>query len=167
MQNPRFVLDGYSTNRGKVHRETVLEGASLVGELDFEFEDVSLSHLNHGYFVRGVTYSETDAEVELFAAVQGDANGDGHFNSRDLVGIFTASQYENDIPLDATWTTGDWTGDREFDSSDLVSAFLVGGYEQNAAKLSLVPEPNPIFGLLGVAFAWLLSVRPVLFPAAD
>jgi len=167
LQNPRLQLDGYSANRGNVHRENVLEGASLVGELNFEFEDVSLSHLNNGYFVREVTYSATDVQIELFAAVQGDANGDGFFNSRDLVDIFTASQYENDVSFDSTWTTGDWTGDGEFDSSDLVSAFLVGGYEQNAVKLSLVPEPNLSFGLFGVAFAWLLWVRPVLFPATD
>ncbi|MCP4190164.1 MAG: family 16 glycosylhydrolase [Planctomycetaceae bacterium] len=167
LQNPRLQLDGYSANRGNVHRENVLEGASLVGELNFEFEDVSLSHLNNGYFVREVTYSATDVQIELFAAVQGDANGDGFFNSRDLVDIFTASQYENDVSFDSTWTTGDWTGDGEFDSSDLVSAFLVGGYEQNAVKLSFVPEPNLSFGLFGVAFAWLLWVRPVLFPATD
>ena len=53
----------------------------------------------------------------------GDANTDGHFDSRDLVIIFIAGQYEDDESNNSTWETGDWNGDGEFDSADLVLAF--------------------------------------------
>ncbi|MEZ6119682.1 MAG: hypothetical protein R3C28_24375 [Pirellulaceae bacterium] len=59
----------------------------------------------------------------------GDSNLDGEFNSADLVNIFAAGEYEDDIDGNSTWATGDWSGNGEFDSADLVLAFQDGGYE--------------------------------------
>jgi hypothetical protein len=78
----------------------------------------------------------------------GDANLDGEFNSTDLVFVFGAGEYEDNIDRNSTWSTGDWTGDGEFTTSDLVLAFQDGGYEGPRQAIRAVPEPN----------AWLLLV---------
>jgi hypothetical protein len=57
-------------------------------------------------------------------AAPGDANGDGQFDSSDLVQVFQAAAYESD--RSALWGEGDWNGDGRFDSSDLVLAFARG-----------------------------------------
>ncbi len=84
----------------------------------------------------------------------GDSNLDGEFNSGDLVAIFTAGKFEQD--MDANWAEGDWTGDHRFDSGDLVAAFTDGGFEQGPrGAVRAVPEPTTVFllmtGLVGIA----------------
>jgi hypothetical protein len=64
----------------------------------------------------------------------GDANLDGVFNSRDLVVIFQAGEYEDRIPGNSTWSDGDWDGDGDFTSSDLVQAFQTGKYSHAARR---------------------------------
>ena len=64
----------------------------------------------------------------VFHTRVGDVNLDGRFDSRDLVAIFQAAQYDDGIPVNSKWSTGDWNCDGEFDSSDLVVAFQAGGY---------------------------------------
>ena len=61
--------------------------------------------------------------------IPGDSDRDGDFDSSDLVLVFQAGQYEDDIEQNSSWTTGDWNGDREFDSADIVFAFQYGAYE--------------------------------------
>ena len=59
----------------------------------------------------------------------GDANQDGRFDSNDLVQVFQAGEYEDDIAGNSTWEEGDWNGDGDCDSNDLVLAFQTGLYE--------------------------------------
>jgi hypothetical protein len=59
----------------------------------------------------------------------GDSNGDGVFNSSDLVRVFQTGKYEDGIPRNATFEEGDWNGDQEFDSADLLVALQFGVYE--------------------------------------
>ena len=59
----------------------------------------------------------------------GDANRDRQFTSRDLVLVFQAGEYEDNLLRNSTWAEGDWNGDHEFDSADLVIAFQSGEYE--------------------------------------
>jgi hypothetical protein len=63
----------------------------------------------------------------------GDSNGDGIFNSSDLIVVFQAGEYEDGVPQNSTFEEGDWNGDQEFDSGDLVLAFQAGTYV-NAAR---------------------------------
>ncbi|MEZ6118346.1 MAG: FG-GAP-like repeat-containing protein [Pirellulaceae bacterium] len=65
----------------------------------------------------------------------GDANLDNRFNSSDLVHVFEAGEYEDDIAGNSTWQTGDWNGDGDFDSSDLVFALQFAGYEASADQV--------------------------------
>ncbi|MCA9217636.1 MAG: hypothetical protein KDB27_31420 [Planctomycetales bacterium] len=69
----------------------------------------------------------------------GDSNLDGQFNSGDLVAVFDASKFENEVQ--AGWSDGDWNGDGYFDSSDFVMAFQDGGYEKGV-RVPAVPEPT-------------------------
>ena len=62
----------------------------------------------------------------------GDANLDGKFDSTDLVQIFTAGEYEDNVDDNSGWATGDWNCDQDFDTSDLVAAFQAGAYVSNA-----------------------------------
>jgi hypothetical protein len=58
----------------------------------------------------------------------GDANLDRVFDSRDLVQIFQAGEYDDELRGNSTWSEGDWDCDGEFESSDLVRAFQSGAY---------------------------------------
>jgi hypothetical protein len=55
--------------------------------------------------------------------VLGDVNGDGRFDSTDLVLAWQAGHYEDGISGNASFNTGDWNADGEFDTRDLVLAF--------------------------------------------
>lgn len=58
----------------------------------------------------------------------GDANLDGRFDSADLVAIFQAGEFEDDVENNTSWSEGDWDGDRDFTTRDLVLAFQRGRY---------------------------------------
>ncbi|MCA9211628.1 MAG: lamin tail domain-containing protein, partial [Planctomycetales bacterium] len=65
--------------------------------------------------------------------VPGDSNGDGLFNSSDLVLVFQAGEYEDGIDGNSTFEEGDWNGDGDFTTSDFVYALQFGHYEKPAA----------------------------------
>lgn len=71
----------------------------------------------------------------------GDSDLNGIFDSSDLIQVFQAGQYEDNVVGNSTWSTGDWDGDGEVSSSDLVVAFQDGGYDQGP-KAVMVPEPT-------------------------
>ena len=62
----------------------------------------------------------------------GDANLDLVFDSKDLIQMFVAGEYEDGIPGNSTWGEGDFNCDGEFDSGDLVEAFKDGAYSAAA-----------------------------------
>lgn len=72
-------------------------------------------------------------------SLPGDANLDGRFNSQDLVSVFQAATYEDDIPNNSGWAEGDWDGDGDFTSRDFVAAFRAGGYSNVARSLKDMP----------------------------
>jgi hypothetical protein len=78
----------------------------------------------------------------------GDSNGDGMFNSTDLILVFQAGKYEDGIAKNDTFEEGDWNGDGEFDSSDLVLAFQEGHYVAAAR-----PAADRIFAAIDWPFA--------------
>lgn len=71
----------------------------------------------------------------------GDVNGDGIFNSQDLVLVFAAGKYEDDIPNNATFEEGDWDGDGDFTTADLVAALQLG-YTNSAVPRSFAFDPK-------------------------
>ncbi|MCA9172043.1 MAG: lamin tail domain-containing protein, partial [Planctomycetales bacterium] len=58
--------------------------------------------------------------------IPGDVNGDGQFNSSDLVLLFQIGEYEDSIARNSIYSEGDWNGDGDFDTADLVLAFQLG-----------------------------------------
>lgn len=64
----------------------------------------------------------------------GDADGNGRFEPSDLVKVFQAGEYDDDLQDNSTFEDGDWNADGEFDSSDLVLAFQSGTYVSGATK---------------------------------
>lgn len=85
----------------------------------------------------------------------GDATRDGLFNSADLIAVFRAGEYEDQITHNSTWATGDWNADTEFTSGDLILALQAGTY---APAASAVPEPGLAAWLL-LAFWWRRHIR--------
>jgi hypothetical protein len=95
---------------------------------------------------------------QLRGTTFGDANLDGSFNSGDLLTVFQAGQYRDDVVGNSGWMQGDWDGDGEFDTSDLLVAFQRGGYEvAGATAVASVPEPSALF--LTATGIGLLAVR--------
>ena len=66
--------------------------------------------------------------------VIGDTNLDRLFNSTDLIKIFQAGEYEDEIVGNSVWSEGDWNCDGDFDTSDLVTAFRAGTYTSGAVR---------------------------------
>ena len=64
--------------------------------------------------------------------IPGDSNQDGIFNSSDLVLVFQAGEYEDDIAGNSTFAEGDWDGDGDFTTKDFVFAFRAGAYSREA-----------------------------------
>ena len=78
--------------------------------------------------------------------IAGDSNGDGRFNSSDLVLAFEAGKYEDDVAGNASFVEGDWNGDGDFTTADLVFAFQNAVYEgAPAARGSFDPIPATLF----------------------
>jgi hypothetical protein len=87
----------------------------------------------------------------------GDANLENVFDSGDLVQVFQAGQYEDDIAQNTSWAERDWNGDGEFDTGDLVFAFQDGGYDQGLRKVvRAVPEPSSLWLAFPAVFLLLL-----------
>jgi hypothetical protein len=76
---------------------------------------------------------------DLMQSRFGDANLDGVFDSADLVQVFQAGQYEDDLPGNSGWAEGDWNGDGDFTSSDLVFALQRGGYQSDRSAARIAP----------------------------
>ena len=140
------------------------DGSLGVGDIDLLSAAIARSDTDAKWDVDGSGAVDV-GDVNFFAGdesklhtYRGDADYDGEFNSTDLVTIFAAGEYEDDVAENSTWSTGDWNADLDFDSGDLVSAFTDGGYEQGpkrAAAVAAVPEPSGILsallGFLGFA----------------
>ncbi len=101
------------------------------------------THLGEGLF-RIVHYDTTCLRFVNYLAIEGDATGDGQFNTADLVAVLTAGEYEDGIPQNSDWTEGDWNGDLDFTTADLVAALQAGHYELGSlfATEHQVPEPS-------------------------
>ena len=69
--------------------------------------------------------------------VPGDVNGDGKFDSSDLVQVFQAGEYEDQIVGNSTFEDGDWNGGGDFTTQDLVHAFQFGHYVTTAIAEAL------------------------------
>jgi hypothetical protein len=122
-----------------------------------------------------VEYGATTVRVIDYRALAGDVDGDGAFNTRDLVQLFTAGGYEDGDNDNSSWTTGDWDSDMDFGTSDLVIAFAGGRFEQpplfNQPPAVQVPEASSAhllqWGLLLAVRAGRAFIATVLKASTD
>lgn len=96
-----------------------------------QMEDAFEGYSYFSYSITDGTTSST-AWVDLTVAIPGDSNLDGVFDSKDLVMVFDAGEYENQLSADSSWYNGDWNHDGEFNSADLVVAFDANRYSASS-----------------------------------
>jgi hypothetical protein len=65
-------------------------------------------HIANGRFLR-TTVTATTAQASIYTALPGDADGNGLFDSTDLIQVFSVGQYEDAVVGNSDWTGGDWT----------------------------------------------------------
>ena len=111
----------------------ILAGGILNNDANYDLDgDADADQDDLSFWVRELKYTWI-----------GDVDMDGQFESGDLVNVFIAAEYEDELSLNSTWATGDWNGDSEFDMSDLVFAFSDGGYERGTRDdVRLGPAPS-------------------------
>ncbi|MCA9196022.1 MAG: VCBS repeat-containing protein [Planctomycetales bacterium] len=80
--------------------------------------------------------------TQIVGTVVGDSNVDGVFNSGDLIQVFSAGEYEDNIVGNSDWSDGDWNCDGDFDTADMVAAFAFGGYSAAALPAAAIPTTN-------------------------
>ena len=72
-----------------------------------------------------------------FVPVAGDSNGDGFFDSDDLMAVLQAGKYEDGVLGNATFAEGDWDGDGDFTSDDLIFALQFANYAKDSPRVAL------------------------------
>ena len=77
------------------------------------------------------------------SVLPGDANGDGVFDSSDLVLVFQSAEYEDDIEDNSTFAEGDWNGDGDFTSSDIISCIPNWALRGNRRRFAALQRRNP------------------------
>ena len=102
--------------------------------------------------------------VEVLANTYlGDTNLDGEFNSQDLIAVFQAGEYEDDLIGNSSWGSGDFNADREFDTTDMLGVFQSGGFGKGPRITALlVPEPSTPYASLGGTLAVIASIRSLV-----
>lgn len=138
----------------KVHfdfRDFENGNGSIVVDLTTQVTDVVFPEGLHGDLDNDGDIDEADRMIwvhDVQNTYYGDSNLDGAFDSKDLVIVFQAGEYEDDLAQNSSWETGDWNGDLDFTSLDLVAAFQDGGFDQGPRAAQIVPEPAGIMLLL-------------------
>jgi glucose/arabinose dehydrogenase len=108
-------------------------------------------HIANGSFLRS-DVTPTTAHVSIYTALPGDADGNGLFDSSDLIQVFQIGQYEDALVGNSDWPAGDWDGNQDFDSSDIVLSMQTGNYIATAQ-----PIPEPTAEVLGLLGSWALT----------
>jgi hypothetical protein len=127
---------GYHSDRiSSVWYENLANNAEFSdGQPLIEFEstrrDVVFADWDSDGDVDLMTYTRSPSNIRwLENRPVGDVNGDGVFDSSDLVAVLQQGKYDDGVPRNASFEEGDWNGDGEFDASDLTLAFQSGGYQ--------------------------------------
>ena len=126
------MLNDFVPRRGDQFDIIAWEG-NRIGELKFE----SMRLPGQTFLIA----DDRDQMITLVAAGPGDANLDGRFDTLDVIMVFQAGEYEDDVPMNSTWSEGDWDLDGDFGTGDLIFALQHGDFESRG--VAAVPEPSP------------------------
>lgn len=130
-------LDPWPVEAYAVGAALVRKSPEAIGDNPLNWT-TSLAHTNtylaQGYFLRAkyrtqssLSYGRDTLGLASVKASIGDVNGDGHFDSADLVRLFQSGRYMEDVW--AEWSHGDWNQDGRFDASDLIAALQTVHFE--------------------------------------
>ena len=81
---------------------------------------------------------------QLASLAAGDANGDFHFDQRDVVQVLQTAKYLSGAP--AAFEEGDWNGDGVFDQRDIVAALETDHYLLGPYAVHVVDSVHAQFG---------------------
>ncbi|MCA9150846.1 MAG: discoidin domain-containing protein, partial [Planctomycetales bacterium] len=168
-----FNLRNYTLNDGNVQRMTseIANGdtmAWMVGDSMFLSDEAGNGIKLNGDWVKSVTLDENGnptatytnsgpislqvrlPESSTTAPIAGDSNGDGKFDSSDLVVAFSAGKYNTG--LEARYSEGDWDHSGYFDTNDLIFALQQGsdGFTPRAASPLLSASTGDVLGQHGL-----------------
>ena len=108
LHSGRNVLAIHGLNRRLSDNDMLIQAELLVGE--FTRSTIEL-HTSNPIVARTFRDGSWSGATVLNVAQPGDANGNGVFNSSDLVQVFQVGEYEDEIDHNSTWAEGDWSGD--------------------------------------------------------
>ena len=137
----QIVLDeGYTqtrtTNTGSFD---LLTANDITGSFSNVAGAGPLSHLGSGYFLESLTQNSTTVSVDIFAALEGDTDGDRLVGLADYTAL--ANNYDpTGIQGPHSWLQGNFDGDSDIDLSDYNA--LAGNFNPTGYGPSLVPEPS-------------------------
>ncbi len=132
-------VDAGADERADVNHVPTIEGDldfdGIVNDVDIDllsgrirandFDDIA--DLNDD---KNLDRSDMDVLIQqILGTNYGDSNLDGMFTSADMIQVFQAGEYEDEVTGNSKWSTGDWNGDGECDTADLVFVFQLGWYE--------------------------------------
>ena len=144
----------FSTVRG----DFSADGSVDVQDLDLLYQELRSPSPHSLFDLTGDQFVDEKDRDEMVRGIlntdYGDANLDGLFDASDLTTVFQASEYEDAIVGNSTWSEGDWDGDGDFTTSDLVLALQIGWYEIGAQA----GRPQ-----IAAAVEWLFSVNNLSF----
>lgn len=113
------------------HPETDGPGLSLE-IIDAASSDLDSWGASHAWRPSDVLHGTPGDQGDSGHPIPGDSNRDGIFNSSDLVLVFQAGEFEDDLVGNSTFEEGDWDGDGDFTTRDLVLAFQSDNFSPNA-----------------------------------
>ncbi|MCH2130588.1 MAG: sulfatase-like hydrolase/transferase [Pirellulaceae bacterium] len=149
---------------------TSLYTNDLTGTFSTPADAGAASHLGNGHFLHDSVYSNEQVQVDIFAALLGDSDGDADVDVTDF-SVLSANFDPTGANPGNNWTQGDFDGNGLIDITDftlLSASFSPDGYVVTVtaatgdAALAEIPEPSAYrlatIALL-VTLTWVLTSR--------
>ncbi len=145
------VSDSYAQVPGTLSGEfTLIDAASVTGTFATTDGGGVDAHLGEGHFLNSITHEADRVLIEIYAAIPGDADGNGFVDGQDFI-IWNANKFRGGTD----WLSGDFNGDRFTDGAD----FIIWNQHKftNLDLVTAVPEPG-VVSVIGL-FGWCLARR--------
>ena len=127
-----LVDEGYQQNRGTIAATTLLTAAVVNGTFVTATGGID-AHLGDGHFLWNIDHQVDAVVAEVYAALPGDANGDGTVDGLDFI-IWNDHKFQ----AGTGWITADFNGDGLTDGQDFV---VWNDHKFTSIDGFAVPEP--------------------------
>jgi hypothetical protein len=148
------IAAGYEQQRGtRTGLFTLLDvTGNLTGEFAIPAAAGADSHIDRGYFLSEKLQDAERLQIDLFAAIPGDSDGDGRVGFPDFVRL------ADNFGTAGDWTRGDFDGDGLIQFPDFVQlADQFGNVSAQGRGPVSIPEPRGAVEWMAVALAALWS----------